>query len=361
LIGSWDTFLEMATNKKSPAKKDNLFLLTGEDDYSLKQFLRKWERSALEKYGEYNVIRYDFESKPVSELLGELNAPPFFGDGKRIFFIENFPPAPPSRAFAEKKKQEITALSEALADLSEESVVVLASPKPDKRISAYKKLLPLLAKIHSFPVWTKEYSGVLSSEGYSAATEWVLEQVALAGGKILPAAARFLIEYCGSNPWILSNEIEKLVLYSSESGRPISEDDIKHLSCPSDEMVNFAFSNAVQTGKKSEVFHVFHQLLSANTAPQAILGRDLIPTIRQLLQVSLAVETNASAKEAGVHPFVFNKLKNVASRFSSDRLMKAHRHLLTIDRESKTGQLPMTADRTNLFQLEVEKMLLELF
>ncbi len=333
----------------------------GENDYDLKQFLKKWIHSSVDKYGEYNVVRYDFQDKPVSELLGELNAPPFFGDGKRIFFIDNFPPSPPSRPFSDKKKKEILALAEALLTLSDDTVVVLAVPKPDKRISAFKKISAVVGKTYTFPAWSKEYSGALSSEGLSTATEWVMEQVSLLQGEILPAAARFMVQYCGADPWVLSNEVEKLVTYFRSSKKPISENDIKHLSSPSDEMINFAFSNAMQTGKSSEVLDIIDKLFATGEAPQAILNRDLLPTIRQLLQVRFAIDSGASAKEAGVHPFVFGKLKRIAEKFDSKKLLEAHAHLKKIDIDSKTGLLPLAPDKTSLFRLEVEKIVLQLF
>jgi len=193
------------------------------------------------------------------------------------------------------------------------------------------------------------------------ATEWVLEQVALNSGKILPAAARFLVEYCGSNPWTLANEIEKLVLYSKTTEKPISEHDIQDICYPSDDIANFAFSNAMQSGKKEEIMAVLDKLFSAGEAPQAIFNRDLVPTIRQLLQIRFAIDFGVSPKDTGVHPFVFGKLKRVAKKFSSDSLLRMHSALLKMDIDSKSGSLTATAEKTQIYRLEAEKNLLALF
>lgn len=342
-------------------KKQNLFLLTGENDYDLKKFLQNWFRSSLEKYGEYNVVRYDFDEKSVRELLGELNAPPFFGDGKRIFFLENFPPPPPSRPFSEKRKAEIAELQEPILSLSDDTVLVMAVSKPDKRTSAFKKISSVISQVYTFSGWPTDFSGGLSSEGVAAATEWVMEQVALASGKILPAAAQFLVKYCGADPWNLSSEIEKLIAYSLVSQKPISEQDIQNLCPPSEEMANFAFSNAIQTGKKKQVFEILQKLFSSGEAPQAIFNRELIPTIRQLLQVRLAIDSGQGAKEAGVHPFVFNKLKGVVNKFSSASLQKIHNALLQMDIDSKTGAMVISPEKTHIFRLRIERELLLLF
>jgi DNA polymerase III delta subunit len=355
-----ESSFSMPTNN-TKGKKQNLFLLMGENDYDLKKFLQKWIRSSLEKYGEYNVTRYDFDTKSVSELLGELNAPPFFGDGKRIFFLENFPPPPPSRPFSQKRKAEIADLQDAILTLPEETVLVMAVSKPDKRTSAYKKISPIISRTYDFPSWQKDNTGSLSIQGLSDATEWVLEQFALASGKILPAAAQFLVKYCGADPWKLSSEIEKLIAFSLVSQRPISEQDIHHLCLPSEEMANFAFSNAVQTGDVNRILGVLHKLFSSGEAPQAIFNRELIPTIRQLLQVRLALDFQKSAKDIGIHPFVFGKLKGIAKALPLDMLQKVHSTLLQIDIDSKTGVMTLSPEKDKIFRLRIERELLSLF
>ena len=347
--------------KQSPAPRSNIFLLTGENDFELKQFLKNWERSALEKYGEFNVVRFDFADREPYEIIGEIEAPPFFGDGKRVFFIENFPPPPTNRPVAEKKKTDMLALAEALGDIPEDCVVVLAVPNPDKRTAAYKAVSKCVGEVKEFPGWAREYSGALSREGEQEATEWIMQRVEAEGGKILPAAAKFLLEYCGADPWALSTEVDKLLLYSQVSGRPIAEADIKALFLPSDEMANFAFSNAFQSGKAAQVLEVFRQLMESGEAPQAIFNRDIVPTVRQLLQVRTALDEGLGAKEAGVHPFVFNKLTTVAKRFPLAKLLALHSALLTLDTDSKTGRLPITPEQTDLFRLRIERALLQLF
>lgn len=340
-------------------KKENLFLLTGENTYELQQFLKQWMASSIQKYGEYNVVQYDFLDKPVAELLAELSAPPFFGDGKRIFFLKNFPPPPPSRPFSEAKKQEIVQLADLLIGLPEDSVVVLVVPKPDKRMAAYKNLIKVIGKTYEFSAWEKDRSGALSSHGLSEAISWIQNQAQKRGMPLAHENACFLLEYCGDEPWKLANEIEKISLYAS--GKEITKEEIRSLCIPTEEMQNFAFSNAFQSGKLENILNIFHQLLASGEAPQAILARDLIATLRQILQVKIADESGASAKEAGLHPFVFSKMKGVAKRFSKESLLTAHKRLLALDIDSKTGRLPVTPEKTTFFQCEVEKILLTLF
>lgn len=351
----------MTPTKTPAAKRDNILLLTGENDFELKKFFWNWYKSSLEKYGEFNVSRFDFLERECAEIIGEIQAPPFFGEGKRVFFIENFPPPPPSRPLSDKKKASIIAFAEALANIPDDCVVIFVVPNPDKRTAAYKKVSELVGKVQSFPAWAKDFSGALSREGESDATEWIMRTVTEKQGKILPAAARFLLEYCGADPWKLHSEIEKLVLFSNDVGKPIAEADIKKLALPSDEMANFAFSNALQSGDFTKVIEVFEQLMESGEAPQAIFARDLVSSFRQLIQVRMALDDHQDAKSIGVHPFVFSKLSGIAKKFPLPSLLQVHRRLLQLDIDSKTGRLPITSDKTELFHLEVERILIDFF
>jgi DNA polymerase III delta subunit len=351
----------MPLKNSSQEKRKNLFLLTGENDYDLKAFLKKWECSSLEKYGEYNVARYNCEEKPVSELLGELNAPPFFGDGKRIFFLENFPPPPPTRPFSEKKKREIQFLTETLLSTTEDTVIVFIVAKPDKRTGAYKKIFPVIEKIYTFPTWSREYSGLLSRKGMEEATRWVVQQMKFLGGNISVDVAKFLIEFCGQNPWTLRNEVEKLFLFIKEQGRPLLEQDIKKLCSPSEEMINFSFSNALQSGKKSCVLEALETLFSSGESPQAIFNRDIITSFRQLLQVRFTLNEGLSPQETHIHPFIFSKLKGIAQRVPLPSLKEIYTRLLQIDKEVKTGILSLHANKSGVFRLRIEKVTLDFF
>ena len=338
-------------------KKKNLFFVGGENTFELAKFLKNWEMAAIKKYGEFAVSRVDFLESDPQNLIAELKTPPFFGAEKRIFFLENFPPPPPSRPFSKEKKAAIEKVATILENLSDENVVVCAVAKPDRRTAAFKKLDKIFGEKKIFPAFEKTNSGILSAAGRRAATDFARKNVAEKGGKILPAAAAFLVDFCGGDPWKLDREISKLVAFSAAQQKPISEADIKKMATPSDEMANFAFSNAIQSGDLFEILAVIEKLLTAGDAPAAILARDASPTIRQLL----AVKSAKTAAESGVHPFVFSKMKRAADRFSAKKLRAAHEKLLKIDFESKIGLLPISPQKTRLFQLFLERIFLELF
>ncbi len=344
--------------EKTPAqKKENLFLLTGENGFELKKFLKSWEKAAIVKYGDFAVSRIDFLEIEARSLMTELETPPFFGSEKRVFFLENFPPPPPSRPFSAEKKGIIEKITEILGHISEETVVICAVMKPDRRISAWKNLEKIFGKVYDFPAFEKTASGMLSAKGKADATTFVLKSVAEKGGKILPSAASFLVDFCGGDPWKLDHEVAKLLLFAHSQEKPISEKEIQKFAIPSDEMAGFAFSNAMQTEKLSEVLSVIDQLLVSGEAPQAILVRDAAPVIRQLF----AVKTAKDAGEAGINPYIFGKMKSVARKFSLEKLQKAHTAILALDYDSKTGRLPITPEKTDLFRLAFERIFVELF
>lgn len=353
----------MPKSAKSSAKRDNLYFLTGENDFELKRFFRKWEQSALAKYGEFNVSRFDFAAnRDVSELVGELAAPPFFGDGKRVFLIENFPPAPGRGETSEKRKQAALALASELAQMPAENVAVLACANPDKRTAAYKQLLPLFTEVRNFEGWDRDQrSGAITALGMRQAAEWAQKEAAQAGLRLDTATTAFLVEFCGTEPWKLYAELSKLQAFATGSGRQVTRADIEKNCLPSEEMANFAFSNAVQTGDFAAIMVVFDQLMGSGEAPQAILARDLIPTLRHLLVVRASLDQGKGAAEARVHPFIFEKLRSSARRLPLTALLAAHEALCRIDIDMKTGRLPATPERLELFRLAAERILIRLF
>jgi DNA polymerase-3 subunit delta len=342
--------------KQAAQKKANLFLLTGENTFELQRFRRAWQAKALEKYGEFNVSDVDVIERPIGEILGEMNSPPFFGDGKRIFFLSNFPPPAGGRAPSAQKKTEFEALIAALKQLDDDTVVICIVPKPDKRMSAYKQLIKIVGKVHEFTAWEKSHSGSLSPAGKQAAVAWVDQE---SKGMVKGEAARFLVDYCGDDPWKLHNEIKKLALLSGK--RHITPELIELVCVPTNEMMNFAFSNAVQSQNIKRILDTFDELCNAGDAPQAIVARDIVPTIRQLLLVKLTLDAGKTAADAKIHPFVFNKLKEVARNFALPDLFSAHQSILHLDFDSKRGKVPLTTDKIDMFKLRIEQVFLRLF
>lgn len=353
----------MAKAKSSLAlqKKENIFLLTGENGYDLQKFRKNWEDGAQEKYGEYNIVRYDLEEKSVSELLGELLSPPFFGDGRRVFFLESFPPPPPPRPFSEKRKEEFAILIDTLAKLPEECVVILISPTPDKRTSAWKTAEKIIGKVYTFPLWERNRNGIFSLEGLSQASNWAQQKIREFGEELSPASARFLVEYIGGDPWNIAEECQKLALFSQETGEKISLNHIRKLCIPTEEMENFAFGSTVQKGNISDIVTLFEQLVVAESSPLAVFARDILTTFRSILLSRIARDEKLSAEDVGLHPFVFQQSRETALRFEKSDLLHFYDTLKRIDQEIKNGLIPVNSEKTAFFLLEIERALLQLF
>lgn len=349
-LGDYESALQYLLSMK------NLFLLLGNNAYVHQQFLRDWAEKAVEKYGEINVSRFALEEKELGTLRAELLAPSFFGDGKRIFFLEGFPVAANAKKKEKEKAEQLLVMIE---EIPEETVLVCSAYQPDKRTKVYKALQKLAAKVYSFDAWPTDRNGALTSEGKAEATNWIGALFQEKGVHVDPRTIAFFLDYCGTDTWKLSREIEKLSLWSTSTGKSIGQPEIKELCLPSGQMENFAFSSAMQSGDKKRVLKVFHELIEEQGIAQMILARDIIPTFRQLLFVQRALRERVPAKETPIHPFVFGRIKSVAQKIPEDVLREAYVELQQIDYDLKTGALPSVPQKIQLFALTIERLLLK--
>lgn len=356
-------------------KTGKITFCMGADTFSLREQLRDWRKRAEEQCGEFNVLTVVFdlpERNPLAYLdeitkkvASELLTPSFFGE-KRVIFLENFPPTEKGKRSLVAEKDDDTEGGEkgkkavksgagdfllrvvrALKNLPPQNAVIISSEEPDGRLAAYKEL----QKIAKTVVFHKKEGGEL--------TRWILQRVAHYGGKMLPAAAPFLTEYIGNEPQKIDQEIRKLVNFCEE--KPISEADIQKLCVPSAETEEWALSGALQEGNLRKAIKTFHAQMENGDAPQKVLLVDIAPTVRNLLKAVWAVANKKTARDAGLNPWLFDRLKAVAGRLDYAKIKEAYAALLLIDEGTKNGKIEISGTDYRLFSLVVETFFLEFF
>lgn len=337
-------------------KKGNIFLFTGEEDFLINESVSNWKKLAEDKYGEFNVLNTEIDipekesdnylNNKSKEISSELLTPSFFGE-KRVIFIENFPITESGRKSAKDTEKYSLRIMRALEILPENNVVILSSKNTDKRTKIWEKI----NKIADVRIFKKLQEKDL--------IYWAISKVQKYNGKILPAAAKFLIDYVGNDLWKIDREISKLVHFCET--KPIAESDIQKICIPSIEIVNYGLSNALQKDSLKEIFEIFHNEINSGTLPATILIRDLAPVIRQILNVSWAVENKKTAKDISLKPWVFDKWKNAVKKISFNEAKKAYNALMLIDEGSKIGKIEVKSDDVRMFSLVIEAFFLEFF
>ncbi|MBI5415155.1 DNA polymerase III subunit delta [Candidatus Peregrinibacteria bacterium] len=329
-----------------------LISYTGPETFQLRNHVQRIFLASVEKYGEYNVSKVEIDPKAtdMNMLKTMVFSIPFFGTGKRIIFLESFPFESSGKRSEEEKENEEKILK-ILQEIPEEIVVICISENPDRRTKAWKELQKIADKESS-----QEFSELKDQE----LTEWILQMIASKKGEILPAAAEYLWQYCGTNLWKLSNEIEKLILFTSGE-KPISERDIEKVSEPSFETIQFALSNAFSSGKEEEVIEIFHRMIFNGESAYVVLYRDLGSIMRQLILTRVALDGKKSAEDVGINPFIFRHTQKTAALFPMTHLRTMHEKLIHIDEGTKTGAIPSHAGKEDHLIFAVEKWIRSFF
>jgi DNA polymerase-3 subunit delta len=177
-----------------------------------------------------------------------------------------------------------------------------------------------------------------------ALERWIREAVAERNGRIHPKASALLAANIGSNLDILTQEIEKLVLYKGDNSE-INDADVALLSPYVAEASIFDLVDALgnRNGRKASL--LLQQKFSAGEDPFSLFPM-IIRQFRLLIQVKELANSGerppSISQALKMHSFVAGKLYQQSQGFSLNQLEQIYHHLLDIDIGVKTGRQDMT-------------------
>ena len=112
---------------------------------------------------------------------------------------------------------------------------------------------------------------------------WVEKHFSHNGVAAEPALCAELIEYCGKDMFVLSNETDKLSWYVRAAGRDrLLREDIKAVSVADTGYDTFAFANAVSARKRPEALLILAEMQRRRIEPTFIMG-DIIKTFTDMM------------------------------------------------------------------------------
>ncbi len=325
-----------------------VFLAIGPEEFLLREYIENLKNGAIKKYGDFAVSQISFSETSIAEIKNEAFSPPLFSE-KRILFITNFPPSP-TPSLSEEKRAECFAFVKSLQNIPETVVLIFSSINPDRRSKIFTEMEKTVKKVERF----EEFDDKKNPRKFS---EWIIERVKKKGGNIEMKEAEFLKNYAGHSLDILEKEIQKLCLLCA--GKKISEDDIKSLCVPAHEIGDFAFSNAIQSGKSSQIQEAF-RALSENFEAGLIWNRDVISTFRTILKGKAVQNNNGDLKSIGLNPYIAEKIKNIVKMIPQEKVLFAYKKILEIDSMTKDGRLSISGN-TEPFFLAIETLLHDIF
>jgi DNA polymerase III delta subunit len=342
-----------------------IIMLTGANDFAIRQALDKLVGAYLSKFGVHAIERVDGESFEPTSLSELLQGASLFAS-QRLVVVRD----------ASKNKPLWEAIGDWIERVPTEVMLVLVESSPDKRTRTYKQLQKH-ADVRDFP-------GLSEPE----LARWLVVAAKEAGASIDHKTAAHLVRQVGTDQWRLHTELQKLVAYLdlpktspppdaantrpesvlSERDEPVGSsneekqivggsgksgavgilgksgcnpavaiDVIDELVEPSPQTTAFELLDSVLQGDAARASDLLNRL-KASEDPYRLFGL-LVSQVQTLALVVTAGGKPAGevAKEAGIHSFVVRKMQPLTRSITYARLQEIIAAVAQVDASLKSS------------------------
>jgi len=297
-----------------------VYLLTGEDLFRKKELLDKI--TAAVHPDDFNIFSSSADKADMGEVLALANTAPVFSD-RRIVILTGI---------EKLRKNPKEALLHYLENPLDTTVLILTHN--DSKKFKTEKTLAALAAEHGDTANFDE----LKRDDLSM---WVTNRFKSQGMNAAYDAVETLCETVGGDLNALSQEIEKLALYTAErEDKNITQEDVLAGVGFSKEENPFELSNAVQYLNKKKALAMADKLLNSGEEPVSVLGKISYPVLKmaRIKRMSAAGMANADIMHAAGLMFWESALINNARNFPSQEIfLKTLDRIIEADKALKTS------------------------
>lgn len=286
-----------------------IITLAGENSFGLLSELRQLTDVFVSEHGDLSLERLDGQEadfKRIGEVLASL---PFLASRKMAVLRS----PGNNKQFAEQVEQ-------MLVGLPETNDVIIVEPKLDKRLSYYKFL-----KNHT------DYREFIELD-INGLSRWLAETARDRGGSLGSGDARYLVERVGLTQQLLSNELEKLLLYDPK----VTRQTIDLLTEATPQSSIFQLLEVAFAGNARRAMELYSEQRALKVEPGQIVA--MLAWQLNILAIIKAADNRSVdviAKEAKLNPFVVRKSQSIARNLSLPQLKKLVSDLLKIDIATK--------------------------
>ncbi|WP_414548457.1 DNA polymerase III subunit delta [Anabaena sp. CCY 0017] len=320
-----------------------IYVYWGEDDFAIEKAVTALRDRILDPLWisfNYTSLSPDQADAAITGL-NEVMTPPF-GAGGRLVWLMN-------TTLCQQCPENILAeLTRTLSVIPENSWLLLTSRnKPDERLKSTKLLKKSANEFREFPLippWKTEL--LVQSVNQVAQT---------VGVKLTNRTAEILAEAVGNDTRLLYNEMEKLRLYTSDSGKPLDVDTITQLVRNTTQN-SLQLAAAIRMGETAKALTILADLINA-AEPGLKVVATLIGQFRTWLLVKIAMESGernpqAIAKLAEIsNPKRIYFLQQEVNVLSVQQLVSCLPLLLELEVSLKQGYTEVSALQTKVIEL----------
>ena len=292
-----------------------IYLLFGTETYDIENYIEKMKKCYSNL--EMGVNFFILDKTSIDTLADICDSVSFFGLEKLIII----------------KNTGLKVNKEILENITNpELVIVITETSVDKRTSEYKYLTKKATCVEFNKLTEKD------------AIFFVKRMLNAYKINVSDETAKYMVNVCTEDKQILINEFRKIVAYL-DTGDTLTKDVIDKICSKTLDAKIFDLMDLIMAKKKKEALNMLEDLLAQNTYIGVITSM-MFKQIKQIYQIKLLdleiKQTGITvdvAKELGIHPFVYGKLKAVSSMYTIGNLENIMLEFEEYDAGIKTGKI----------------------
>lgn len=305
-------YIELKSSLKSNVEKT--YLITGDDRYLCYDALKKIEDALCITIKDMNTVTISGEQVTAKDIVDSANMYPF-GDANRLVVVKNFSPT--------KNKSEFEVIQKYAKTPLDSTVLVFFNPDG----SEFFKGMSGITQIDCAKIDAKTISAFVKNT--------------LAKNDIQSSeeAINKLILFCGNDMARITNELEKLVAYVSDT-KVLTEQTVENFVVQDKEYQIYELAEFIAKGDSKNAIDLVESF-SMKPGSAFVILSPLFNNYRRALFVSINKDKTSTelASLLGVKEFSIRMLKNQVNTFSPKQLKQIVDMIADYDRKIKVGEM----------------------
>lgn len=287
--------------------------ISGDNAYLIRRKLAKQVEPFRKDYGDLAIEQIDGQIVEPDKLKEALTSLPFLAARKLVIVHD-----------ATRNKLLEDVLTSFINEPEDTTDLILVESNLDKRTSLFKLLKSKTELINYEEISQRDLP------------TWIATVVKERGGTIAQSDARYLADRTGANQQLVSNELDKLLLYDLN----ISRQSIDLLVDQTPQSTIFQLIEAAFSGHYAQAASIYGEQRRLKVEPQQIIA--MLNWQLNILAIVKAAGSKSSAdiaREAKLNPFVISKSVALAQKLDQADIKRLVASLLRIDIAIKTSKI----------------------